>query len=72
MANSIKKVINIFKGWYYKIFKKKQDLASKRLEICNRCTSKTKSAIGDVCSHCGCVLDAKTRVKDEQCEMNKW
>ena len=71
-VNTIKKIINIIKGWYFKIFKKKQDIAKKRLTICNKCDNKVKSALGDVCSQCGCVLDAKTRVQDEQCEMNKW
>jgi hypothetical protein len=28
--------------------------------------------IGDVCDECGCVLEAKARVLDEQCDLNKW
>jgi hypothetical protein len=28
--------------------------------------------LGDVCAECGCVLSAKARIIDEQCELNKW
>ena len=28
--------------------------------------------IGDICAVCGCVLEAKARVEDEYCELNKW
>jgi hypothetical protein len=28
--------------------------------------------LGDICNECGCILDAKARVKDEKCELNKW
>lgn len=69
----LKKIWNIIKGWFYKIFGKKKDLAATRLAICKACESKLKiDILGDVCAECGCVLDAKARVKDEQCELNKW
>lgn len=68
----LKKVWNIIKGWYYKLFNKKQSIAEERLKICNQCDNRTKSALGDTCSLCGCVLDAKTRVKDEYCDIDKW
>ena len=28
--------------------------------------------IGDICAECGCILEAKARVLDEYCELNKW
>ena len=68
----VKKLINIIKGTYYNIFNKKQDLADERLHICNKCDLKVKSPVGDICDHCGCILDSKTRVEDEHCELNKW
>ena len=69
----VKKLINIFKGWYYKLFNKNEKLANKRIAICNKCTNKEHIEIlGDICAGCGCVLSAKARVKDEQCELNKW
>ena len=43
VADAIKKVWNIIKGWYFKIFKKKQDLASERLFICNTCEHRVET-----------------------------
>jgi hypothetical protein len=69
----IQKIINILKGWYYRLFNKNEKLAKKRISICNKCKSKVRiELIGDICDECGCVLEAKARVKDEKCELNKW
>lgn len=65
-------VINIIKGWYFKLFGKKQSLADIRLDICNTCEHKIKTSLGEACSQCGCILDAKARVEDEQCDLDKW
>lgn len=65
-------MVNIVIGWYYKIFKKKNNLANYRLKICSKCPNKTHTPLGDACKECGCILDAKTRVLDEVCDMNKW
>ena len=72
VADSIKKVWNIIKGWFYKLFKKKQNLADIRLAICNTCEHRTETSLGNACSQCGCILDAKTRVEDEHCDLDKW
>lgn len=67
------KLIHIIKGWYYYIFNKNEQLARKRIAICKKCKSCMHIArIGDVCAECGCVLEAKARVKDELCNLNKW
>lgn len=66
----MKKVKNIIIGWYRKIFNKKSELAEKRLAICSTCSYKTKLCGQDICDLCGCVLDAKVRVEDEQCYNN--
>lgn len=69
----VKKLINIIKGWYFYIFNKNEQLAKKRITICKKCHSRTHiDRVGDICDECGCVLEAKARVKDEQCELNKW
>ena len=60
VADSIKKVWNIIKGWFYKLFKKKQNLADIRLAICNTCEHRTETLSGYACAQCGCILDAKT------------
>lgn len=69
----VKKFINIIKGWYYRIFNKNEKLAKKRISICDKCEFKMHiEMIGDICAECGCILEAKARVLDEQCELNKW
>jgi len=45
-----------------------EKLADYRLEICKPCSKN----LSGVCRGCGCVLEAKTRVKDETCPDNKW
>lgn len=72
VADAVKKVWNIIKGWFFKIFKKKQDLASERLTICNTCIHRVETSLGYACEQCGCILDAKTRVEDEHCDLDKW
>ena len=65
------KLVNIIKGHYYNLTGKHQDIANKRLAICNKCQNKEYyKGIGDICALCGCPLQAKTRVINEQCE--KW
>ena len=69
----IQKIINIIKGWYYRLFNKNVQLAKKRIAICNGCKSRIHiDMLGDICDECGCVLEAKARVIDENCELNKW
>ena len=68
----ITKAINIVKGWIFKLLKKEQDLANTRLKICNTCEHNVETSLGNACSQCGCVLDAKTRVEDEHCDLDKW
>jgi hypothetical protein len=47
----IQKIINIIKGWYFKIFNKNEKLAKKRISICNNCNSKEHiEIIGDICN----------------------
>lgn len=62
------KPLTILKSIYYNIKNKHQDLAITRLGICHRCDHKLNTNFGDLCDLCGCVLDNKTRVKDEFCE----
>ena len=69
----VKQIFKIIRGWYYKTFDVNRELATKRIAICNKCSKKTHvDMLGDICGECGCVLDAKARVEDERCELNKW
>jgi Family of unknown function (DUF6171) len=43
--------------------------ASRRLSICLTCP---KLLSGNICSVCGCHMNAKTTVKDSTCPENKW
>lgn len=67
-----KKLRNIVIGWFRKIFNKKENLAKSRLKKCAECPYKVKLLGQDVCNLCGCVLDAKARVEEEQCYDNRW
>ena len=69
MVNKIKHIII---GWIRKLFGLEQDLADTRLDICNQCPSRVNTSLGHACKECGCILDAKVRVIDEECDMNKW
>ena len=69
----VMKIANILYGWYMKLSGGNQRMADKRMEICGRCEHDVHvSGIGDVCDMCGCVLDAKVRVRGEKCKMGKW
>lgn len=69
----VKKILSIIKGWWYRFFNKNEQLAKKRIAICKKCKSCVHiDMIGDVCAQCGCILEAKARVEDEKCELNKW
>lgn len=72
MVRILKKIINILKGWFRKIFGLNQTLADVRLKICNQCPHKVNTSLGYVCDECGCIIDAKTRVEDEHCDLDKW
>lgn len=62
------KVVNIIKGFWFKLTGKHLRMSKYRMKICNTCEYKD----GAWCGKCGCLLDAKTRVVDEQCIIRKW
>ena len=42
------------------------------MEICNNCEYKIRlTKHVEICDKCGCVLSAKTRIKDEYCLLKK-
>lgn len=63
---------NIIKGTIYNVLRKEQKLADERLPICKKCEHIKDTKFGEICSLCGCILESKTRVEDEHCELNKW
>lgn len=68
----IKKIRHIIIGWSLKLFGLQDDLANRRLVLCETCDKRIKTSLGDACGECGCILDAKVRVEDEHCDLDKW
>lgn len=68
----IKKIRHIIIGWSLKLFGLQDDLANRRLVLCETCDKRVKTSLGDACGECGCILDAKVRVEDEHCDLDKW
>lgn len=67
------KPLKILKSIYFNMFGIEEDLAQKRLKICNSCPQKQDiKFVGDICGECGCILDNKTRLRDENCDLCKW
>ena len=64
---------HIAQGWANDLLKKEEELYQKRISICKQCEYCVHiESLGDIYDECGCILDAKARVKDEKCELNKW
>ena len=70
------KLQEIFTAWNisFNPNNEQNELASKRIEVCNTCENKKKNVIGaNYCGLCGCALKAKvfTPVKNA-CPAGKW
>lgn len=66
------KVANILEGHLKELFNVDEELYKERFTACQKCEHNKKSVIGDICDLCGCRLDAKLRVSEEHCKLNKW
>lgn len=66
------KIWHIIIGTYRNIFNKKQDLATQRLQYCNKCKHRIMFMGHYICDQCGCILESKVRVEDEHCMIDKW
>jgi hypothetical protein len=66
----------IFKAWgiQYDPNNPKNELASKRIEVCNTCPNKKEmDGIRNICSLCGCMLKSKVFTEEMgQCPDNRW
>lgn len=47
-----------------------EGVAQKRLEICRGCEHFIK--LTQMCSHCGCIMPAKTLLNHADCPVDKW
>lgn len=66
----------IFKAWgiEYDPTNTKNELASKRIEVCNTCPNKKEmDGVKNICSLCGCMLKTKVFTNEMgQCPADKW
>lgn len=52
---------------------KQQELALKRLEICNPCEKRSQTWISTTCSACGCPISKKIYTDEfNECPLGKW
>jgi hypothetical protein len=60
----------IIQGWflYLSPSKESKERRAERMKHCKPCANNVKG----VCVSCGCVLKAKTLVKDAKCDYGKW
>lgn len=66
----------LFKAWgiEYDPTNTKNELASKRIEVCNTCPNKKEmDGVRNICSLCGCMLKSKVFTEEMgQCPDNRW
>lgn len=70
--NFFEKFRHIFIGWTFKLFGIEDTLANRRWASCQTCCKIKNTKLGEICTLCGCVIDAKVRVEDEHCELGRW
>ena len=68
MVRAIKQIGRILTGFYLAIMNRNYEISKSRMRICIACDNRGNFR----CKKCGCLLNLKTRVKDESCPLNKW
>lgn len=64
----MKKLSQILLGWWYMVTNQNNFIAQQRLKVCITCEHRKLG----VCKLCGCVLQAKARLNEEDCPAGKW
>lgn len=67
MVLSIQQVGRILTGFYLAVTNRNSEISKSRMRICIPCTIRK----GIRCGYCGCLLNLKTRIKDEECPLTK-
>jgi hypothetical protein len=68
MERTIRKIGRIFTGFYLAITNRNNEISNSRMRICVPCRIRK----GIRCGDCGCLLNLKTRVEDEECPKGYW
>lgn len=64
---------NILEGNVKNILHIYPDFARHRHKVCMSCDQKLYIPLfGFICKKCGCIIESKITVKNEQCKLNKW
>lgn len=66
----IGKARTIVNGVAYYFEAKNEELFQERIKECGKCPSRTFH--GQFCAHCKCLLQAKLRLEEEKCPIDKW
>lgn len=64
----MKKIWPIVLGWWLYVTNRNNTLALNRLNKCVNCPFR----VGVTCGECGCFLQAKARIPEEQCPKYFW
>lgn len=64
----MRKIVNIVLGWWFWITNRNDHIARGRLSYCTPCIYRK----GMICKECGCVLQAKARLRYEDCPKKIW
>ena len=66
------KPLQILKSIYYRFSNQNRQLTENRLAICNKCEHRLIFMNEAICDQCGCILQNKTRLINEKCDLKKW
>lgn len=68
MERVLRKVKNIFTGWFLVLIFWDSQQAKERRAICQDCPYRK----GMFCGECGCHLKAKSQIEEEECPKGFW
>ncbi len=68
LKKTVKTAANIARGFAYLATGENEELSQKRMKICSNCPHFRG---GESCAFCGCLMEAKTRIPEEQCADEK-
>jgi len=64
----MRKIISIVLGWWFWATNRNNLMAAERLQHCAECPYRKWA----ICGACTCVLQAKARIREEQCPKGRW